>query len=1018
MDTNQEELLLQDQWLRRVARALVRDANLAEELVQDAWVAGLGSKRTDLASRPWLRGVMRNRAFSFFRSGNLRKERESDHGDAELAPSTDEVVAQLQIHERVAQAMKNLEEPYRSALYLRFTMGLSLRETGRRIGLAPSSTKMRIEAGLERVRVQLDSAYEGDRDAWALAVVPWAKLPMPLLSLPMALVSLFAVPSLAVASIFAIRALDPQPTPSLSILDSPGVEAPSVARALVTGKSPTSIRSTPELRLRPKIESTASFAAATTPLEDEAQISGRFTLSNGLPAAGATWTLRGRAANSQRVMDHGLPEDWVDPSGVLDAEGDLHVAFHSPLAFQYDLTIEHPGHVKVRWSKGTVEAGEAIDLGLVALRAAGKITGSIVDPSGTALGNRVWNVSGHEKAAPVGNGMASTRVNGTSEIGSALFELEGLPAGPVALKIYDKQMGWMDGPLVSVVAGQTVDAQFVVDAVDTFANAVVARVRLQAFYGAPDPEPSRVWLVSPNGDRRQAHSLASRSNSYIFPDVGPGEFTLEVDDPRTLTWSQGGVRAGDCVESNLVGGAAVRFDVRSSSGVPMDEYGVDLRFDHVTFLPNRYRVVSEGGALPEGLLAGLLPGDYTFTLSHEDTQAVHRVEGLLAGETRNVEIVLQELRSMTGTVSSSGGEALPDTLVRVVAPANEGDSSDSFIMGPHSMASHQETRRRELSRTVTGANGGFELPVPTNGPWLIIAGEEPGPRAECAIVEGPDGSLMPVALTLDYGAKIQGTLALPEGLWTQSWQVLFLRTGPPVPGVGPMTGAPSAPDGSFVFASIPAGTGILALVQTPSYAREQGQLPDCARQLGLLTVTEGATHTVHYSYPGEASVPVTFVRPLHESEPDYVTVAAIRQLTLGMTRLTANGAILGPMPLEPGDFKAWFYGPDWLAHQSDISIPATVPSDIPVELGLSTERVRFMVDGAPYAHGSIALRIHDVQLQAELPRFQTDGDGWAELRLGPGSYTWRPDGTDFNLLSLSTTFEWPLAPEAAEVEFE
>ncbi len=1018
MDTNQEELLLQDQWLRRVARALVRDANLAEELVQDAWVAGLGKKRMDRASRPWLRGVMRNRAFSFFRSSNLRNERESDYGESKLAPSTDEVVAQLQIREQVAQVMKNLEEPYRTALYLRFTMGLSLRETGRRIGLVPSSTKMRIETALEQVRAQLDSEHEDDRNAWTLAMTPWARLSMPWFSFPMALVSLFAVTSLAVASIFAIRASDSPPRPDLSILDSPSVEAPSVAGALVAGKSPASIRSVPKLRLRPKLGSTTSLAVATSPLEDEAQIIGRFTLPNGLPAAGATWTLRGSAANSQSVMDHGLPEDWVDPSGALDAEGRLHVAFQSPLAFQYSLTIEHPGHVKVRWRKGSLEPGETIDFGLVPLRAAGKITGSIVDPSGVALGNRSWKVSAHEKADPVGNGMMRIIVNGTSQVGSALFELEGLPAGPVALKIYDKQMGWLAGPVVSVIAGQTVDAQFVIDAVDAFANSVVACVRLQTFHGAPDPDPSRVWLVSPNGDRRHAHRLVHRPSSYIFYDVGPGEFTLEVNDPRTLTWSQGGVKAGDYVEPNLVGGAAVRFDIRSPGGVPMEKYGVDLRFDNATFAPSRYRVVSEGLALPEGLLTGLLPGDSTFTLRHGDAMAIHRVKGLLAGETRNVEIVLQEPRSVTGTVSSSDGEAFPDTLVRIVAPASVGDASDSFIIGPDSFASHQETRRHELSRSITGANGEFELPVLTNGPWLVIAGEEPGPRAECPIVEEPDGSLVPVALTLDYAAQIQGTLALPEDLWTQAWEVIFVRTGPPVLGVPPMTGAPIAPDGSFVFPSIPAGTGILALVQAAHCGNNNGQLPECARQLGSLALTGGSIHTVHYPYPGEPSVPVSFVRPHHGTEPDHVTVAAIRQPTLGLQRLTANGAILGPIPLEPGGYKAWFYGQEWVAQESDIFIPATGPSNIPVALDLSTERVRFMVDGAPFAHGSVALLIQDMQLQIDMPRFQTDGDGWAELCLGPGSYTWRPYVNDANLLFLSTTFEWPLAPETAQVDFE
>lgn len=71
-----EFLLTQDDWLRRIARQLVSDPDLADDLVQDAWVAGLERGRTDVASRPWLRGVLRNSGLAFFRAGDRRRTRE------------------------------------------------------------------------------------------------------------------------------------------------------------------------------------------------------------------------------------------------------------------------------------------------------------------------------------------------------------------------------------------------------------------------------------------------------------------------------------------------------------------------------------------------------------------------------------------------------------------------------------------------------------------------------------------------------------------------------------------------------------------------------------------------------------------------------------------------------------------------------------------------------------------------------------------------------------------------------
>ena len=55
-----ERVLAQDDWIRRLARRLVRDPHAADDLAQDAWVAALESGCEAAAPRRWLAGVLRN----------------------------------------------------------------------------------------------------------------------------------------------------------------------------------------------------------------------------------------------------------------------------------------------------------------------------------------------------------------------------------------------------------------------------------------------------------------------------------------------------------------------------------------------------------------------------------------------------------------------------------------------------------------------------------------------------------------------------------------------------------------------------------------------------------------------------------------------------------------------------------------------------------------------------------------------------------------------------------------------
>ncbi len=80
-----EALLANTTWVRSLARALLPDEHLAEDLVQETWLASLGfGPRSPGLLRPWLRSVVHNIAHNVRRSESTRRppSRARRDGDA------------------------------------------------------------------------------------------------------------------------------------------------------------------------------------------------------------------------------------------------------------------------------------------------------------------------------------------------------------------------------------------------------------------------------------------------------------------------------------------------------------------------------------------------------------------------------------------------------------------------------------------------------------------------------------------------------------------------------------------------------------------------------------------------------------------------------------------------------------------------------------------------------------------------------------------------------------------------
>jgi RNA polymerase sigma-70 factor (ECF subfamily) len=143
--------------LRRYARALTRDSETADDIVQDTLVRALRSEHLfhDGDVRAWLYTILtnlnRNRLRSLSRRPTLTPIKDSDA--AMIGPDTGS--------RDIARALDDLAEDQRAALLLVVLEGLTYREVAEVQGV-PIGTVM---SRLARARMQIKAYLDGERPA-------------------------------------------------------------------------------------------------------------------------------------------------------------------------------------------------------------------------------------------------------------------------------------------------------------------------------------------------------------------------------------------------------------------------------------------------------------------------------------------------------------------------------------------------------------------------------------------------------------------------------------------------------------------------------------------------------------------------------------------------------------------------------------------------------------------------------------------------------------------------------------
>ncbi|MCP3918804.1 MAG: sigma-70 family RNA polymerase sigma factor [bacterium] len=160
------------EFLCALARSLVRDEHRAEDLAQDALVAGVLRRPPEAVDlRSWSARVLRNLSITAHRAAVRRAYHERAATGCADAPSQESVRDRLEVQRMLAEAVEELREPQRTTIYLRFYEGLPPRAIAVRMGVLVSTVKTRLQRGLELLRARLDATSGGDRSAWCAALV-------------------------------------------------------------------------------------------------------------------------------------------------------------------------------------------------------------------------------------------------------------------------------------------------------------------------------------------------------------------------------------------------------------------------------------------------------------------------------------------------------------------------------------------------------------------------------------------------------------------------------------------------------------------------------------------------------------------------------------------------------------------------------------------------------------------------------------------------------------------------------
>ena len=512
----------------------------------------------------------------------------------------------------------------------------------------------------------------------------------------------------------------------------------------------------------PEVPAENPNAAVGEKLVAGAVLRGRFLLSDDRPAAGVELALQGWPANNERTERHGLPKGWKNPRGVTQADGRFEISFDPPQAYQFVLDAKLEGYPEESWRWGRIEPDAVVDVGEVRLRRSGTIVGRIVDGAGNPL-QVGWMVYADAPPSSYESGRDKTRVMEPSDPATGTFRIEDVPVGPVTLKAHGKLVNWVDGPSVDVEADRVTEA--VIRYADSDPSQRITIVIFTRFHAFNDRVES-ILLLRDGHEVAQARKIPGSSQSFAFDDIPEGDYEVVIEDPKFERWSRQGVQPGQEIRAHLRGGAGLSLTVvDAESGAVLPRYRAEFEIvfpDGWSSSANSVVLQKETRPPPEdGIISDVLAIDGKLHLSasgHADLEIP--LDGLAAGEVRDVRAELARGQLLSGVVLLADGTPASDAFVDVVAP--EADLGDLAVYRKGGSTSNDDPRVAEAE---CGSGGRFEIDSLRPGSWWVVAVDGRGIEVrETVVLE--EGVPVDVELRLPAVAALEGRVLMSAELPT------------------------------------------------------------------------------------------------------------------------------------------------------------------------------------------------------------------------------------------------------------
>ncbi|MEM9802004.1 MAG: carboxypeptidase-like regulatory domain-containing protein [Planctomycetota bacterium] len=907
--------------------------------------------------------------------------------------------------------MLALDEPFRTTLFLAFVEDESVRSVARRTGVARSTASDRIQEGLARLRTRLDRAYDGDRRAWASVLAPLVPSGAAATHMTASLAALAIGLPLAGAVTLAVLAQgkERESSPAARPLARVEVEARKVAQP--SGEVELAEPAPPGSRVA--LEPGITGAAA----RPEGGLSARILLPGGAPAAGAVWTLEGSPDRRDLGARRDAASGWTDLEATIGADGRLVASFEPPPSFQFVLKVECEDYVTEGKRLGRLAADEVEQLGTIELRPGGSVAGRIVDSNGAPLVGTAWNVMASELGQAHGIDGRPASGSASADPATATYRIDRLPAGGVEIDVFDERFGRSRAEVVTIVAGETRSHDIVLREAEPLASRVAVRLITPSGPDGRVPDEKHVWLVASDGQRRHARREVSGSWCYLFDDVGPGTLRVEVRDPAYQQWSRDDVTAGMHLRTHLLASAAFELDVRTPAGESVTAFIVKGSVERPGRRPWEFHRSVEATEESTGRIEGMFPGSYVLTIRSGGGAARVDVVNLAPGESRAIRVTLEDEVFVRGRVLHPDGAPAAGVFVRLVVPATVDDSPTTIVLGPGAGTSNVERVRRELARTTTDETGTFELPTNEPGRRIVIAG---GRLTEFRRIAGPTAESAPfhtraipdeLTLEVKQGGSIRGQVEFPAGVSVQGRQVVLFKSEATLPWATARAALDA--DGHFEMGSIAADRYRLYL-QTGSRVSLSSGVVTGADFLGDVEIVDGEVTVVNVLAPHAEPASVTFDLTPAELAASPVVVT-LRRPPQDDAHAVRSGQVseLGAFEVEAGTYDVWISGEDWEAVRRGVQLDAGEDLTVRLDISLTEHRVRFRAGNTVLAHVK-------VKLEGARSEITTDALGFADLRLGGGTYEvlWSNNAKGPDLDFFTATFDWPLLDDAGEIVLE